>query len=363
MVKYRFSTKCYQGNQMHHNSIVAANLVIYQQEIFPELRDNFGYLTSKHEQLIQLLDLIDLNEIYPRWMWDKEFGRPIANRHSFVIAFIARVLWNISTTKDLIAYLQVDRALRLICGFDGRTNQVPSESSFSIEFKRLSDLGIAGKLHERLIAEHCKEELYEHLALDASSIEVAERARITKKAERTCAEQRVKSLVEILADLPTACNFGVKKNSNGKGYTWKGYKLHAVVNEYNVPIASIITSASCHDSLCAIPLIRITEERVDGLYYLMDKGYDAQAIRDEVSSVGKVSLIDYKANRNGKVADEFIGNQLERHKKRTFVESHFSHLKMQFLPRYILYRGIKKVSNLLNLALAVITALQIVKYA
>jgi hypothetical protein len=50
---------------MNSNTIITANRVIYQAEIFPELKMEFGYLTSKHEQLIQLLDLIDLNEVYP----------------------------------------------------------------------------------------------------------------------------------------------------------------------------------------------------------------------------------------------------------------------------------------------------------
>lgn len=348
---------------MKNNRIITANRVIYQQEIFPELRADFGYLTNKHEQLIQLIDLIELDVIYPRRLWDKFFGRPSAHRHAFVIAFMARIVWNISTTKDLIAYLQVDRALRLICGFDGRKNKVPSESSFSREFSRISELNIAGKIHEKMIEENCSTELYEHLALDASSIEVAERAKITKKVERTVAEQRMKLTAEIIADLPNVCNYGSKINSNGKGYKWKGYKLHTVVNEYNVPIAALLTSASVHDSLCAIPLFRITESRVDGLYYLMDKGYDASAIRAEIQEADKVALIDYKANRSGKLSGEFIGNQIERYKKRTFAESHFSQLKMQYLPRYILYRGINKVRSLLNFALAVITAVQIVKYA
>ncbi|MBX9867223.1 MAG: transposase [Burkholderiales bacterium] len=348
---------------MQHNRIITANRVIYQQETSPELYANFGYLTNNHEQLIQILDLIDLDVVYPRSLWDKFFGRPGEHRHRFLIAFIARIVWNIRTTKDLIAYLRVDRALRLMCGFDGRKNKIPSESSFSREFKQLSSLNIPGKIHEQLILSHCSSELYEHSAIDASSIEVAERAVKTKKVERTVAAQRDKSTQEIILDLPSVCNFGTKKNSNGKGYSWKGYKLHAVVNEYNVPVAALVTSASVHDSLCAIPLFRIAESRVDGLYYLMDKGYDAVAIRDEISEAGKIALIDFKANRNSVVNGEFIGNQIERYKKRTFAESHFSHVKLRYLPRYILYRGIDKVRGLLNLVLSVITAVQIVKYA
>ena len=87
------------------------------------------------------------------------------------------------------------------------------------------------------------------------------------------------------------------------------------------------------------------------------------AIRDEISEAGKIALIDFKANRNGVITGEFIGNQIERYKKRTFAESHFSNVKLRYLPRYILYRGIDKVRGLLNLVLSVITAVQIVKYA
>ena len=348
---------------MKNNNIITANKIIYQKEIFPELKLDFGYLTSKHEQLIQVLDLIDLDEIYPQVMWDSDFGRPVKNRHALVASFIARAIWNMSYTKDLIAYLKVDRALRVICGFDGRTTEIPSASVFSREFAKLSRLGIAQKIQKHLIVEHCSNTLYEHVAFDASSIEVAEKDKKVAKKERTVEAQRKNSTSKIIADLPVACNYGTKKNSNGKSYQWKGYKLHSMVNEYNIPIASIVTSASVHDSLCAIPLIRMTEERVEALYYLADKGYDSAAIRDEIIEFDKVPLIDFKCKRNGELGGEFIGNQKERYKKRTFVESHFSQLKMQYLPRYILYRGIEKVSGFLNFALSVISAIQIIKYA
>ncbi len=348
---------------MKNNNIITANRVIYQEEIFPELKLNFGYLTNKHEQLIQVLDLIDLSKVYPRAVWDANFGRPVIDRHAFVAAFIARAIWNIGRTKDLIAYLKVDRALRVICGFDGRSTEIPSESSFSREFAQLSKLGIAEGIHEHLIMANCSDELYEHVAFDASAIEVAEKAKKIEKKERTVEEQRKKLISEIIADLPMVCNYGTKKNSNGKASTWKGYKLHSIVNEYNIPIASLVTSASVNDSLCAIPLVRMTEERVDALYYLADKGYAVAAIKAEIVEFGKVPLIDFKRNRNGELAGEFINNEKERYKKRTFAESHFSQLKMQYLPRYILYRGIEKVRGFLNFALVVISAVQIIKYA
>ncbi len=64
-------------------------------------------------------------------------------------------------------------------------------------------------------------------------------------------------LPDMLEDLPTACDVGTKKNS-------KGYKLHIDSAEGGIPISCILTSASAHDSQVAIPLAKISNERVNG---------------------------------------------------------------------------------------------------
>ncbi len=48
-----------------------------------------------------------------------------------------------------------------------------------------------------------------------------------------------------------------------------------------IPIRCMVTSASMHDRQAAIPLSRITEQRVAYLYDLMDRAYDAEAQRAE----------------------------------------------------------------------------------
>ncbi len=415
---------------MQHNRIITANRVIYQEEIFPDLMDRFGYRSKKHEQLIQILDLIDMDSVYPRRFWDSGFGRPKINRQAFLAAFIAMIIWHIQTAEMLRERLAADKFLRSICGFDYRVNKLPSKSSFSRAFAELSVLNIGDKVHELLIIEHCGSELYEHSSIDASAIAVAEKAVATKKApsreEIKMAKSALKELAkqeklvqkeartqamallngtqvlpkvtvvadivknnaakanailqrrpkkytakdqlgqtnsEIFAKLPVVCNYGSKHDSNGNQHTWKGYKLHIAVNDYNVPVAAMVTSASTHDSLCAIPLIRITEQRIDNLYYLMDKAYDSSAIHTETDSHGKVALIDF--NHRGDKGDtrKFDPNEQRHYGNRAFAESCFSNLKIQYLPRYILYRGISKVKCLLNLALSVITATQIIKYA
>jgi IS5 family transposase len=351
---------------MQHNKIITANKVIYHEEIFPELNLKLGTVTNFHEQLIQVLDLIDVESVYPKRTWNGGFGRPPLNHQAILCAFVAKAMLNLSTNVDLIERLKVDRVLRAICGFDYRSDSIPSESTLSRVFADLSERGAGDKAHALLVTTHCREELYEHSAIDASSIAVAEKV-VKNKAENkknlTTADQHNQTLAEIMHDLPQHCDYGAKRDSNGNQHVWKGYKLHLVVNEYNVPLASVVTSASIHDSLVAIPLVRLTEDRVDVLYYTADKAYDAKSVRDEIRDFGKVDLIDFNRRNNKNDSRQFTSQEKARYSKRTYSESSFAQIKMNYLPRYILVRGIKKVRCLLNLVIAIITAVQIIKYA
>jgi hypothetical protein len=362
------------------NRIITANRVIYQQEIFPELKQHFGYLTNKHEKLLQMLDLIDINAIYPNYIWEAKCGRPPEHRHRFVVAFLAKSLWNIAQTNTLIEYLKVDRVLRSICGFDERNFLLPSESTFSRAFADISKSQVGEKLLQYMIKTHCSETLHEHVSIDGSAIVVAEKASPAKKIFVKTKSGKKKRVVEnknknsakiqltqdtatIINNLSTVCDYGTKKDSKGYKYTWKGYKLHVAVNDYNIPVVAIVTSASVNDTLVAITLIRNVEDRIDNLYYLMDAGYDATAIRAEITNHGKVGLIDFNQRGNKEDDRVFMPHEKERYGNRAFSESLFSHLKMHHLPSYILYRGIEKVKTVLNFALAVIASLQIIKYS
>jgi hypothetical protein len=88
------------------------------------------------------------------------------------------------------------------------------------------------------------------------------------------------TLEQMLDDLPRSCNVGSKKNSKGYQETWAGYKLHLDVADGQIPISCILTSASLHDSQAAIPLARLTAQRVTHLYDLMDSAYDARLIHE-----------------------------------------------------------------------------------
>ncbi len=57
-----------------------------------------------------------------------------------------------------------------------------------------------------------------------------------------------------LAQLPTACDRGIKCNAQGYKNSWNGYKLHMDTADCGVPISVVLTSASVHDSQVAVPL-------------------------------------------------------------------------------------------------------------
>ena len=104
--------------------------------------------------------------------------------------------------------------------------------------------------------------------------------------------QTTQNLDQMLADLPTACDVGSKKNSKGYKETWIGYKLHLDVACGQIPVSCVLTSASVHDSQVAIPLMTMTGARVSYLYDLMDAAYDAAAIHDHSKALGHAPIID-----------------------------------------------------------------------
>ena len=53
--------------------------------------------------------------------------------------------------------------------------------------------------------------------------------------------QTTQNVDQMLADLPTACDVGSKKNSKGYKETWIGYKLHLDVACGQIPVSCMLT--------------------------------------------------------------------------------------------------------------------------
>jgi hypothetical protein len=167
------------------------------------------------------------------------------------------------------------------------------------------------------------------------------------------------SLEAMLAELPTACDVGTKKNAKGYKESWTGYKLHLDVGDGQIPISAVVTSASVHDSQVSIPLTKMTAERVTSLYEVKDCAYCDAVIRQFSRDLGHVPLIDHNPRKGEKI--EFAPHEAQRYKTRTQVERANSRLKGEFGADYVRVRGHAKVTLHLMLGVLVLAADQLLR--
>jgi hypothetical protein len=167
-------------------------------------------------------------------------------------------MFGIPTTSAIIERLKVDKSLRRSCGWE-RREQVPSESTFSRAFDEFAQSDLPGRMHAALIERALGGRIIGAIARDATEIEAREkpvekdkkdkdgpspppaspspptddelrkkRGRPRQGEERPKPEptrlerQETQNLGQMLADLPTACDVGAKRNSKGYKILWGG---------------------------------------------------------------------------------------------------------------------------------------------
>jgi hypothetical protein len=374
-----------------------------QASLFPWLREEVDPLTEALGQLVTTLDVIGLEAFVPEP--PRGAGRPPEDRRALARAFVAKAVLGIPTTKALIERLAVDKPLRHILGWE-RRSQVPSEATFSRAFAEFAQGDLPDKMHLALIERSLGGRIVGVIARDATEIEAREkpavkeandkkddppppdgaqpprkRGRPRKDEERPKPEptrlerQASQNVNQMLAELPTACDVGCKKNSKGYKETWVGYKLHIDVACGQIPISCVLTSASVHDSQVAIPLMTMTGARISYLYDLMDAAYDAAAIHAKSEALGHQPIIDpnYRAKHETKAE---WAKEVERMKFinipdpddviydfRTMVERVNARLKDEFGARFLRVRGAIKVKCHLMFGIVALTADQILRVA
>ncbi len=79
-----------------------------------------------------------------------------------------------------------------------------------------------------------------------------------------------------MADLPKARDVGRRRSAKGYRESWRGYKLHIDAADGDIPVSRILAPASPRDSQAAIPLPRMTAERVDHRHGLMDAAHGSR---------------------------------------------------------------------------------------
>lgn len=347
-----------------------------QASLFPWLEEELGELSEKQRQLVSILELIKIESfIGTSGSWP---GRPEKDRGKIARGFVAKAVYNMATTRQLLERLSSDASLRRLCGWE-RQHELPSEATFSRAFAEFAQNKLGEEVHATLIEKYEQPRLVGHIARD--STEIAARERVVKREKREPlpkkkrgrpkrGEVRVKlvtrlerqqtmSLKEMLADLPRLCDSGTKLNSRGYPVSWGGYKLHLDVADGQIPISCILTSASVHDSQVALPLATMSAQRVTNLYDLMDAAYDTEIIREHSRSLGHQPLIDY--NNRGVEKRQFTPHERQRYKERSIVERVYGRLKDEFGGRMIRVRGAAKVMTSLMFGILALTADEILR--
>jgi hypothetical protein len=351
-----------------------------QKTLFPFLEEHLDPLTESEKKVVSVLEMVAIDTLLPSPTWN--IGRPPKSRSALAKAFLVKMIYNCDTNSDLISLLRGSPNLRRICGW-GASSQVPSEATFSRSFREFAEMGLPERAHRALIERMEGDRLVGHVSRDATDIPVREKApakaskpsvpQVPKKRGRPkkgearppkeptrIQKQRTQTLPEMMEDLPTGCDWGVKEKG-GTLYRWKGYKLHVDWADGEIPVSALLTSASVHDSQAAIPLATMSAERVESLYDLMDAAYDSKDIREHSLSLGHVPIIDPNS-RSGE-GRELDPAQRRRLDERSTAERGYSLLKEGYGARNIRVRGYVKVSAHLMFGLLALAAERLLNLA
>lgn len=350
-----------------------------QANLFPMLEECIGLLSENHMRVAAIIEFANVGKFFNK-PYTRGPGHPTADRVAIAHALIAKTVYNFTETKQIIEKLHTDPTLRKICGFQ-TLSKIPHKSTFSRAFAEFAEAGIASLLQDTFVMTYHSDRLIGHVSRDSTAIEAREKAakkqapvepstsqkkkrgRPKKGEEKPIPEltriekQLTMTLSEMLADLPKGCDYGTKKDAKGFKTTWKGYKYHIDTIDGDIPISSLLTSASVHDSQVDIPLATLTEQKVQYLYELKDSAYDSVILRQRTSDKGHVALTDF--NRRSPKDDRcFAPHEKIRYKNRSSAERVNSNLKDNYGARMVRVRGHDKVLTYLTFGLFCITVEQ-----
>jgi hypothetical protein len=191
-------------------------------------------LTAKLKQLVGILEIVRIEEHLPPEP-SHQRRRKRQDRWFIARAFVAKAVYDLETTQQLIKALRLQPSLRRICGFARRTH-IPSSATFSCAFAEFATLKWADTVHAALVHTYVGEQVVMHISRDATMIVAREKPVPTRKPEPAPKKKRGRpkkgqpapvpeptrlqkqldqTIEEALAELPYVCNVGTKTDSKG----------------------------------------------------------------------------------------------------------------------------------------------------
>ncbi len=106
--------------------------------------------------------------------WSGGAGRPARHRRVLACSFVAKTVYNMGDTRQLLDRQKNDPALRRICGRESR-GEILHESQFSRAFAEFAASELPQRLHAALIEATQKERLVGNISRDSTQIEAREK--------------------------------------------------------------------------------------------------------------------------------------------------------------------------------------------
>jgi len=131
-----------------------------QSDLFPFLEEELGELTIKQQQLVSVLEVIRIEDAV---FSEYRTGRHKSDRKAIARAFVAKAVYNLSMTRELLDRLKCDKALRRICGWESLC-AMPGESTFSRAFGEFAENRLPEVVHESTINNHMSDRLVGHIS-------------------------------------------------------------------------------------------------------------------------------------------------------------------------------------------------------
>ena len=135
----------------------------FQDEMFPEVTEAVGRLSERHRKLVAVLEFAPPEDHLARQ--SGLVGRPSADRVALARAFLAKAIWDLPTTRDLIDRIDADPVLRRLCGWP-RRSAIPSEATFSRAFAEFAATDLPGRMHEALVTSALETTIVGHVSRD-----------------------------------------------------------------------------------------------------------------------------------------------------------------------------------------------------
>jgi len=206
-----------------------------QRRLFPHLNECLDTLLTEQEQrLVTILEIVQVEKYVPKNAATQWLGRKPLEREALARAFVAKAVYRLPTTSDLIRALRATNNLRRVCGF-AAFGDMPSEATFSRAFTEFAASELGNLVHDSLVKDFLAGELIGHISRDSTAIvgrekpakKVKESKKPRKRGRPAKGEQRTsvvekrldrqvgQSAAEAIRELPTNCDRGTKKKRQG----------------------------------------------------------------------------------------------------------------------------------------------------